>query len=126
MTLREERVLFTTLKCRLILWINEREDWSYGKVECAEDEGMVHSQRMVKIGTEKAIALDVTHNPKGMHPQGKAVDLLIYINGDYIRSGDHPIWKEIDQKAQELHPKLSLGLEFHDANHLSFGEGDQA
>ena len=126
MSLRERRVQFSVLSARLLLWINEKEDWSYGKVECAFDEGPIHQQRHVKVGVSRTIAMDAVHIPTSRHYEGLAFDLLVYINGVYITSGDHPIWSDIDKQAQLLHPKLSLGKEFHDANHLSWAEGDQA
>ncbi len=124
MSLKDDRVLFTIHSCQLILWINQAP-WSYGKVECFEAEGFVYSQRQVKDGINRFVAKDAVHIPTSRHYQGLAKDLCIFINGDYITDGAHPIWKEIDTKAQEIHPKLSLGVEFHDANHLSWAEGDQ-
>ena len=124
MSLRNDRVQFTLASCQLIVWINEA-NWSFGKVECFEAEGFVYLERHVKVGVDKVVARDNVHKSDSRHYQGLAKDLCIFINGEYITAGDHPIWKLIDKKAQEINPKLSLGIEFHDANHLSWAEGDQ-
>jgi hypothetical protein len=125
MSLRADRTTFTTLKSKLIIWINEELTYGDMKVTCFEAEGFVYLQRHVKVGTENVIARDAVHIPNGRHYEGLAVDLCVFVGDTYITSGDHPIWKVIDAKALSLHPKLSLGLEFHDANHLSWAEGDQ-
>lgn len=125
MTLRERRVLFTSLVVKLLSNASQRE-WPYGKVEFAIDEWTVHSKRVYQddITGERRFGIDRIHNPKGFHPKGLAVDLLVYINGDYLTSGSHPIWKELDAMAHELHPSLNFGDEFNDSNHLSLGELD--
>jgi hypothetical protein len=125
MTLQEKRCLFTKLACELITWINTH-DWVTERaeageaalsddydVECAVDEWTVHSPRW---------AQDRVHDPDGLHPHGLAVDLLIYINGDYITDGSHPIWKRINTHARSMDAQFGLGLSFNDANHLSYGE----
>jgi len=121
MTLKERRVRFTILTANLIQRIATAE-WPYGKVEVAMDEWTVHSPRLVKVGTERLLAEDRVHNPKGFHPFGLACDLLIYIDGAYITSGAHPIWNEINDMARTMDPAFGLGISFNDANHLSYGE----
>lgn len=123
MTLREKRVLFTSLVVRLLDLISQRT-WSYGTVEVAVDEWTVHSARIYidhETG-ERRLGTDRVHNPKGLHPSGLALDLLVYINGMYITDGNHPIWKELDKMAHQLDDQLNFGNEFHDSNHLSYGE----
>lgn len=123
MTLREQRVLFSSLVCQLGEAILSKT-WSYGTVEFAFDEWTVHSNRVFTDAEtgERRGGVDRVHNPKGFHPKGLAVDVLIYINGKYVTSGDHPIWRDLDQMAHILHKDLNFGDEFHDSNHLSFGE----
>jgi hypothetical protein len=96
----------------------------YGKVEVAIDEWTVHSPRFYidQLTGERRMGTDRVHNPKGFHPRGLAVDILIYIDGVYLTDGNHPIWRAIDEMAHAMHPDLNLGDEFHDSNHLSFGE----
>jgi hypothetical protein len=124
MTLREARVLFTKLVGQLLVQIDQT-DWSrYGKVEVAVDEWTVHSNRIYidNATGQRRFGVDRIHHPKGFHPRGLALDLLVYINGAYITSGSHPIWRDLDIMAHKLHPELNFGDEFHDSNHLSLGE----
>lgn len=123
MGLREDRVLFTNLIARLLVEISER-DWKYGEVEVAVDEWTVHSERVYidRLTGERRTGTDRVHHPKGLHPRGLAVDVNVYINGEYISAGGHPIWTDIDEMAHRLHPKLSNGSEFNDSNHISLGE----
>jgi len=123
MSPREQRILFTRLVAELLVKISETQ-WSYGKVEIAVDEWTVHSRRLyndLETG-ERRIGIDRVHHPKGFHPRGLAVDLLVYINGVYITDGNHQIWKDLDLMAHQLHPGLNFGNEFNDSNHLSLGE----
>jgi hypothetical protein len=123
MTPRESRVLFTSLVVKLLTEISLHV-WPYGKVEVAVDEWTVHSNRIYidKETGERRFGIDRIHHPKGFHPKGLALDLLVYINGVYITDGNHPIWKDLDEMAHMLDDRLNFGNEFHDSNHLSFGE----
>jgi len=123
----EHRVLFTALKAQLIVAINERS-WSYGQVQVAEDEGTVHSPRLMwspdtQPGAPIKLYLrDAVHTDSSFHHRGLAVDLLVYIDGEYIRDGNHPIYADIDHMARAMSPGFGLGISFGDANHLSLGE----
>lgn len=121
MSLREDRIEFTKLVVELLTWINER-NWIYGKVQVAVDEWTVKNPRLVKIDGENRLAIDKVHNPKGQHPKGLAVDLLLYIDDEYLTDGSHPIWKMIDDKCRNTRNDFGLGIRFNDSNHLSLGE----
>lgn len=120
-------MLFTALKARLIVFINERA-WSYGHVEVAEDEGTVHSPRLMwspdrQPGASIKLYLrDAVHAEGSFHHLGLATDLLVYIDGQYIADGNHPIYRDIDVMARPLAPGFGLGISFGDSNHLSLGE----
>ena len=123
MSPREARVLFTSLVVKLLSQTNAKV-WDYGKVEIAIDEWTIHSKRKFRdlLTGETRTGVDLVHSPKGFHPRGLAVDLLIYIDGKYVTDGNHPIWKDLDKMAHQLHPSLNFGDEFNDSNHLSLGE----
>lgn len=123
-TLRQKRILFTHSVAKLLLQVNG-EKCNGRLVEVAVDEWTVHSPRLVMVGVERVIAEDRVHLPGGRHSEGLAVDLLVYLDGEYVTSGEVAVWKWIDKKAKAIHPALSLGMEFHDANHLSWAEGDE-
>lgn len=122
MTLREKRCAFTAATVRLLASVLTIK-WSYGKVEAAFDEGTVKSPRRVRAQDGSTSMMDdAVHKRGSRHHDGLALDLLLYINGGYVADGSHPIWREIDAMARAIDPKLSLGIEFHDANHLSYDE----
>ncbi len=120
MTLRERRCYFTALLAKVVEYVNAIPGF-----QIALDEGMVSSPRAVKLSTadkEKTIAYDAVHIPASFHHNGLACDLLLYRNGDYIADGGDPIWAQIDKFCRSLDPWFGLGISFHDANHLSYGE----
>jgi len=123
MTHRETRVLFSQLVCQLGEAVRLKT-WSYGTVEMAFDEWTVHSDRVYidKLTGERRQGIDRVHQPKGFIRKVWPWNVLIYINGVYVSDGNHPVWKELDQMAHILHKDLNFGDEFHDSNHLSFGE----
>lgn len=126
MTLRERRCAFTHAVIRL-LYEARRREWSYGDVEFAFDEGTVKNPRKIRVPAGFTTeAEDAVHRRGSRHYEGLALDLLVYINGVYVTSSEHPIWREMDAMARAIDPRLSFGIEFHDANHLSWEEGDPA
>jgi hypothetical protein len=121
MTLREKRVYFTALTAKVIEFLN---NVSGMRVAC--DEWTVKTPRAVRVDDTVMIARDAVHGSRGkkhsFHNDGLAVDLLIYRNGDYIADGGDEIWKELDRFCRRLDPWFGLGIDWHDANHLSYGE----
>lgn len=123
MTLRERRCAFTAAVVRLLAAVLDR-DWSHGRVEVAFDEGTIKSPRKVRFQNGMTgFADDGVHKRGSRHHEGLAVDLLVYIDGNYISDGSHPIWREMDVMARAVDSRLSFGIEFHDSNHLSWEEG---
>jgi hypothetical protein len=53
------------------------------------------------------------------------MDINLYVGGQYIKSGDHPAWKQVARKWESLHPLCTAGIRWHDANHVSLGEGSR-
>lgn len=130
MSPRELRVKFTNLVVRLLTKVASNQEFinKYGDVDIAIDEWTVHSNRVYldHATGEKRLGVDRVHHPKGFHPRGLAVDLLVYINGTYVTDGSHPIWRDLDKMAHDLDPDLNFGDEFNDSNHLSLGEVKRA
>lgn len=130
LSLRSKRILFTWGLARLIVWIEE-QGWLV-----AIDEAKVKSPRNVRIGDTVQLAKDAEHGHRGtrhsFHNDGLAADLLLYddLDGDgeqddYVSNGDDPRWKAIARKWESLHPLYVSGRRWHDANHISLGEGDK-
>ena len=125
MTLRERRVAFSAAVVELLAKF-PKHAWSDASwiVEFAFDEGTIHSPRRVRNADGSTATMDdAVHIRTSRHYDGLALDLLVFINGVYITDGSHPVWVEIDAMAKAVDPRLGLGLHFHDANHLSWEEG---
>lgn len=119
--MRERRCTFTRLLAELILWVSQKPG-----VEVALDEATVHSPRRAWSGGKKLMVDDAVHKQGSFHHQGLAADLNLYHNGEYISDGDDPLWKEIAQYWEGLHPLCTSGRRFQDGNHVSFGEADKS
>lgn len=118
MTLREKRVKFTALLCELVLWITKVKKW-----EVAFDEVTVHSPRAGRKGVERVTVDDAVHKKGSFHHKGLAADLNLYIDGQWVSDGGHPAWREIAKKWESMHQFCTSGINWNDANHVSFGEG---
>ena len=127
MTLRERRVKFTRLLADLLIWIRS-QGW-----EVALDEGTIHSPRAARKGVQRIVVEDAVHTKGSKHHSGEAADLLLYddLDGDgedddYIADGDDPRWIAIARQWESMDPLCTSGIRWHDANHVSFGEGSKA
>ena len=57
---------------------------------------------------------------KSVHKLRLAVDLNLFVNGEYITDGDHPVYKEIGELWEGMNENARWGGRFNDANHFSF------
>jgi len=55
-----------------------------------------------------------------VHKIRLAVDFNLFVNGEYIKNGDHPVWLELGCYWETLHKSARWGGRFRDANHFSF------
>lgn len=55
-----------------------------------------------------------------VHKIRLAVDLNLFVNGEYITSGDHPAYLELGEYWKTLDKDARWGGDFDDANHFSF------
>lgn len=118
MTLRQQRVFFTSQLVELLLWIRvTHPDW-----EVALDEGRVISPRLIRSSEGLVTLPDGVHRRGSRHHDGCAQDILLYINGEYVRDGARVEWREIGEKAITL--GLSWGGAWGDANHVSLKSAD--
>jgi hypothetical protein len=107
MTLKEARILFTTLKAEHVLWINRSAGLGLG-TRVAEGEGM---DRI----TERDPTSD--HMRTSLHHIGLAVDLDMYVNGEYQTTTEA---HDASGRMWELrHPLCRWGGRFGDGNHYS-------
>ena len=120
MTLRDERVLFTRLLVDLLLYMRE---W-HSEAEVALDEGTVKSPRNVWYAGNKLALSDGVHRRGSRHHDGCAMDLLVYIEDQYIADGEHPIYRDMGLHWESLHDRAAWGGHFEDANHFSLAAED--
>ena len=57
---------------------------------------------------------------KSTHKIRLAVDLNLFVNGEYIRNGKHPVYIELGEYWESLNVNAKWGGRFNDANHFSF------
>ena len=62
---------------------------------------------------------------KSVHKKRLAVDLNLFVNGDYITNGDHSKYVMLGEEWEKMHPLARWGGRFKgksagDANHFSF------
>lgn len=63
---------------------------------------------------------DSPHLKGGCHDVRLALDLNLFINGNWIQDGSHKAWKELAEYWKGLHPLARAGYDFGDSNHFSF------
>lgn len=120
MTLRQQRVAFTRLLVDLLVWIRQKHPaW-----EIALDEGRVISPRLVRTAEGLSTLPDGVHRNGSRHHEGCAQDLLLYIDGTYIRDGARVEWQEIGAQWESMHPEARWGGRWGDANHVSLRAAD--
>lgn len=99
MTLREKQSLFVRLIGLLIHYVYER-GYELTFAEGYDDDGKGHM-------------------PGSLHYSRLALDLNLFVNDEWISDGSHPVWTEIGEFWESLHPLCRWGGRFEDANHFS-------
>jgi hypothetical protein len=103
MTLRQKQSLFVRLVGELIDFATSR-GWEFTFGDAA---------RMDRQG----------HMPNSLHYSRLAIDLNLFVNGRYIRSGENPAYLELGEFWESLDPLCAWGGRFGDANHFSLHHG---
>jgi hypothetical protein len=57
---------------------------------------------------------------KSVHKLRLAVDLNLFVSGEYITTGDHIAYQQLGEFWEGLDPDARWGGRFDDANHFSF------
>jgi hypothetical protein len=74
---------------------------------------------LIKLTDARDGDYDGPHKKDGGHYNATAQDVNLFINDEWIKSGSHPAWKEIDSYWRSLHSLCRTGLSFGDPNHLA-------
>ena len=102
MTLREKQSEFVTQIALLIIWVTKREeDWKLTFGDAA---------RIDRRG----------HMPNSNHYIRLAIDLNLFVDGEWITDSSHPVWEQIGEAWEGMHPMARWGGRFGDGNHFSF------
>jgi hypothetical protein len=135
LALGAKQELFAQLLARLIQWIALNPGW---RVRMGESrilplgpDGKGRRARHVLTGLPVRVR-DLVHMENGLHYQGLAADLNLFVysaahpNGEYITSSEHPAWRAIGAWWEALHPLCRWGGRFGDANHISLTHGGKS
>ena len=68
---------------------------------------------------------DGVHMPSSLHYTRLAIDLNLFVGGEYVSDGQSFAWIDLGDFWEALDPACSWGGHFHDANHLSVTFGDR-
>jgi len=63
------------------------------------------------------------HMPNSLHYVRLAVDVNLFVDGEWISDGSHPSWSVLGEYWENLHPLARWGGRFGDANHFSITHG---
>lgn len=108
MKLSVKQRLFTRLHAELVLWVYSK-GYEFTKSD-AYRSPRVHG----RFGIKKTYS--AAHS---MHKLRLAEDDNLWVDGKYIKDGDHPVWWEIGTKWESMHPLCRWGGRWGDANHFS-------
>lgn len=118
--LRAHQSLFVHLLPKLILF-GEQQGYSF-----TLGEGKVINPRKATLPDGRTtVVQDRVHMLKSLHYDGLAIDLNLFINGQYISDGGHPAWTLLGVHWESLHPdcrwggRIRNGPSAVDSNHFS-------
>lgn len=66
---------------------------------------------------------DAEHMRGSLHYQRCAIDLNLFVDGEYISDGSHPAYRELGAFWKSLDDLCAWGGDFGDANHFSIRDG---
>ncbi len=126
MTLRQKQSLL--VRClRKLFAFAERNGWEFTLGEA----GVIQLRQVWwtdNFGGQGRLVTypDREHMEGSLHYKRLAIDLNLFVNGRYIRSGKNPAYVELGAYWKGLHPLCRWGGDFGDANHFSIGHGGKA
>lgn len=121
MKLLEKQFLFSKLIAKLIGWIYE-QGWS---VTLAD--GSIDLERKVRTRAGLVfVGEDAQHMKGSLHYTRLAQDLNLFIDGEWISDGGHPVWTKIGTHWEALDPLCRWGGRFGDSNHFSLEHGGKS
>ncbi len=126
MTLRQKQSLLVRCLRKLFAYA-ERNGWEFTLGEAGVTNPRtvwVHDRANNRHVTETCA--DHEHMEGSLHYQRLAIDLNLFVNGRYIRSGNNPAYIKLGVYWESLHPLCRWGGRFSDANHFSISHAGKA
>jgi hypothetical protein len=101
----------------LVRCLGELIRYAYSRgYELTLGEAYVQTPRKTRGGS---IVDDGVHMPSSLHYTRLAIDVNLFVHGEFIVRGDHAAWRDLGNYWEQLDPACSWGGRFNDANHLS-------
>ena len=115
MMLSEKQRLFASTIARFQIWIiKQGYEFTYG-------DAYRDPRVFGKFGDRAGYGA-----PTSCHKLRLALDINLFVDGEYITDGDHPAYKALGEKWESMHALAKWGGRFNDANHFSFAHGRHA
>lgn len=124
MTTGQLRRLHTKNIGILIHWVHE----NLPGYELQLEEGYINPVRVRAASGKPLVELNqqqYVHKLKGLHPEGRANDISLFVNGEYIQRSDDPRWNPVIEKWISIHQYCKSGRSGGDANHFSTDPGNK-
>ena len=118
----EQRSL-RTLQSLLVRCLGQLIIYAYGRgYELTLGEAYVQTPRKTRDG---AFVEDGVHMPCSLHYTRLAIDMNLFVRGEYVTRGDDFAWIDLGNFWENLDPACTWGGHFAsgDANHLSVAFG---
>lgn len=115
--LRDRQVLLTRCLSRFLQYA---ESQGY---EVTLGEAYVANPRKTRTGY---VVEDGVHMPRSLHYDRLAIDLNLFVAGEYITDGSHPAWTQLGEHWESLDDLCRWGGRFGDANHVSVAYGGRS
>lgn len=122
--LGEKQELFADLESQWVRWVLSHPGWKLrrgeGRILQLGPDGKT-GRRALALSRPEAVVFvkDLVHKDGGTHYAGTACDWQLFVEGQHIENGGHPVWTEIGEKWESMHPLARWGGRWGDANHIS-------
>lgn len=112
-----DRRSLRSLQSLLVRCLGELIRYAYDRgYELTLGEAYVQNPRKTRDG---AFVADGVHMPSSLHYRRLAIDLNLFVRGEFVTRGDHFAWLDLGAYWEQLDPACSSGVRFGDANHFS-------
>lgn len=112
-----DRRSLRSLQSLLVRCLGDLIRYAYDRgYELTLGEAYVQTPRKTRDG---AFVEDGVHMQSSLHYTRLAIDLNLFVRGEFITKGDHFAWIDLASYWEALDPACKSGLHFGDANHFS-------